>query len=359
MLRTLSSLLLSFVIVVNSVSFATARIFDSGVDEDNPAFKRLTLYEQTIVRAVGDVTPSVVSIVVKTQVADPRIPIIIREDTATGSGFVIPGNIIVTNKHVVQLDPENVQVVYNGKEYKAEVIALAPHTDLAFLSINNGVLTPVRLAETDDVFIGQTVIAIGNPVGLPNSVTTGVLSAVDRKIRAQDLDNKSVTELNGVYQTDAAINPGNSGGPLVNSLGEVIGVNTAMGQNTENIGFAIRIKEVRDALKSFNRSGKIEQTFLGVAFTEVDASVKTSLSLRFPYGAYINTVIEGSAADNAGIQVGDVILRVNRDNLRTNSLDAAISEFSPGAKATLWLWRPSNTSRLGTTKRVTVIFGSR
>jgi serine protease Do len=348
---------LTSALLLSTLPSAFARIYNPSSDSTHRVFLGLTQYEQTIIRTVGNAAPSVVSVFVRTSTVDPLLPIIIRQDTATGTGFIVTGDIIITNKHVVQLDPDNVFVVYEGEEYRAEVLALDPKNDIAFLRIPKTNLPALRLAPHDDVFIGQTVIAIGNPLGLDNSVTTGVLSAVGRTIRASNGNGGSFTELNNILQTDAAINPGNSGGPLLSTLGEVIGVNTAMGQNAENIGFAIRIKDVREALKTFVDSGSILRPYLGVHFVSINSQIQKEQDLRFSYGALVRVIVPKSPAEKAGLRVGDVIYRVDRTRVKGAALDRILDKYKVGDRVVLWIWRSSD-SPTGTTKRIPIILES-
>lgn len=341
---------------MGQVSPAFARVFDPVKDDKNSVFTSLTQHEQAIVRTVGMVSPSVVSVFVRTSSNVSATST--RQDTSAASGFIVAGDIVVTNKHVVQVDPSKIFVLYAGKEYKATVLATDPVHDIALLTFGASGLPKVGLAVSDDVFIGQTVVAIGNPLGLANTVTVGVLSAVDRTIRARN--GSGFEELTGIYQTDAAINPGNSGGPLLNTRGEVIGVNTAMGQGAENIGFAIPIRVVRKALSSFTTTGEISQPFFGVQFEMVTPELQAFEGLRYPYGALLRDIVVDSPAAKAGLRVGDLVLKVGSETLRSISLDQVIQKYDKGVIVMVLFWRPDTAdSSRGSLQRVRVRLGAR
>lgn len=247
-----------------------------------------------------------------------------REDNEPqniGSGFVVTREgLIVTNKHVVSSTTYEYQVLTsNGKKYQVKQIYRDPVNDIAILKIdpneNRGsALKPVSLGDSDKIKVGQLAIAIGTALGeFNNTVTTGVVSGVGRGILAGDQLEQSIEELSDVIQTDAAINPGNSGGPLLNSSGQVIGVNTAVSQNGQNIGFALPINKIKDSIDNFNKTGKFDRAYLGVGYKLI--SQELAIANNLPAGAYIQTVVGGSAADKAGIKVGDVITKVDGKRL--------------------------------------------
>ena len=231
-----------------------------------------------------------------------------------GSGFVISKNgIVVTNKHVVSDSQAKYTVITTDeKKYAVEKIFRDPLNDIAILKISNAnsSLIPVSLGDSGKLQVGQLVIAIGTALGeFNNTVTTGVISGLGRGISAESSFAGSIEELDNVIQTDAAINPGNSGGPLLNSSGQVIGVNTAVSRSGQNIGFALPINSIKDSLKNFNETGQFNRPYLGVAYQMITREMAIRNDLV--EGAYIQSVVEESAAEEAGIEAGDIITKID------------------------------------------------
>ncbi len=268
------------------------------------------------------------------------------ESQNIGSGFVVSNDgFIVTNKHVISQQGTTYTVVtQDDKRFTVERIYRDPQNDIAIIKVNpnqNGAsLKPLPLGDSSKLQVGQLVIAIGTPLGeFNNSVTTGVVSGLGRGIVAGSVFEGFAEELDDVIQTDAAINPGNSGGPLLNSGGQVIGVNTAVSQSGQNIGFALPINAVKDSLKNFNETGQFNRAYLGVSYQMINRDV--AIRNELAEGAYIRNVIEGSAADKAGIQPGDVITKIDGTDLRSgkNELTDIISKKKVGDSLTLSVWR--------------------
>ncbi|MFA6007434.1 MAG: trypsin-like peptidase domain-containing protein [Candidatus Shapirobacteria bacterium] len=259
-----------------------------------------------------------------------------------GTGFVITSDgLIVTNKHVVA----DLSAEYNvliGKDERVEVqnIYRDPIYDLAILKVNKVNLIPVDLGDSDQLKVGQTVIAIGTALGeFRSTVTKGVISGLGRGITAGS-NLTGLEKLDDVIQTDAAINPGNSGGPLFNSAGQVIGVNVAVSQSAQSIGFALPINMVKESIDNFRATGQFDRPYLGVGY----AMVKTS-SDGIPMGAYVQEVATGSPAEKAGVGVGDVITQVDGNNLaddKNTTLATYINKKKIGDKVTLKIWRNKN-----------------
>lgn len=252
-----------------------------------------------------------------------RVPGRSREvDQNIGSGFIVDkSGLIITNRHVVDREDAKYKVRLNdGTEYEVEKIYRDTLNDIAILKISpKGYLTPLKFADSDNLRLGQTTIAIGTPLGeFENSVTTGIISGLGRGITAGSPFEGFVEKLDNVIQTDAAISPGNSGGPLLNSLGQVIGVNTAVSQEGSNIGFAIPINIVNTMLENFeNRGSTFERPYLGVMYQMIDR--RTAIINDLVEGAYITQVVENSPAESAGLQEDDVITKIN--GVRISSSD--------------------------------------
>jgi serine protease Do len=273
-----------------------------------------------------------------------------------GSGFIVSNNgMIVTNKHVVSDTSMTYQVITSdGKKYSVKNIYRDPLNDVALLKIdpsqNSGEkLQPLTLGDSSHLQVGQYVVAIGTALGeLRNTVTTGVISGLGRGITAGSPYEGSVEQLNDVIQTDAAINPGNSGGPLFNSAGQVIGVNTAVSQNGQNIGFAIPINVIKDSLQNFQQNGEIKRPFLGVSYTMLSKSLAVLNNL--PQGAYVQDIEQGSPADNAGIQQGDVITKIDGQQIDdNNSLSTVVAKDKVGQTITVTIYRDNNTQDIKVT----------
>lgn len=221
--------------------------------------------------------------------------------TSVGSGFVIhSAGYIVTNAHVVARTAERKVIFPDKREFDAQVIAIDPVRDLAVLKIDaDRPLQPLRLGRSSDLMIGETVIAIGNPLGYQHTVTSGVVSAVDRTIELQN-----DVSIKGLVQTDASINPGNSGGPLLNVLGELIGVNTAIRGDAQNIGFAIPVDQLRETLPNLL---DVQRRY----------RIVTGLTVAHDGQAKITAIDPGSPAANAGLEVGDAITLIDNQPIHS------------------------------------------
>jgi S1-C subfamily serine protease len=263
-------------------------------------------YSRTIVSAADRVGPAVVNIDIKQRLDSRRGP---REVGGSGSGFVIaPDGFILTNSHVVH-DANQIAVsLPDGGEYPAQLVGDDPDTDLAVIRIDAPHLAHVRLADSESLRVGQVVIAIGNPLGFQASVTAGVISALGRSMHAQ-----SGRLIDNIIQTDAALNPGNSGGPLVNSAGEVIGVNTAMIRPAQGICFAIASNTAKFVAGWLIRDGKIRRSYIGVAGQNVPLHRRIVRFYNLPLetGVLVVSVEKDSPAQRAGLREGDLIIAFN------------------------------------------------
>ena len=268
------------------------------------------------------------------------------EDQDIGTGFVVVENsLVVTNKHVVSnLDAEYKVITKDDKEYEVKEISRDPSNDIAILKIDAQGLKPMELGDSDNLKVGQFVIAIGTALGeFRHTVTTGVVSGLGRGITAGSAYGGYVERLDYVIQTDAAINPGNSGGPLVNSAGQVIGINVAVVAGAENVGFAIPIQLVKDGLKQFQETGKfVSKPFLGVKYQMV--SQRTAVMNEIPQGAFIFEIVENSPAAKAGVEIDDIITKMDGELLKEdNPLSEVISSKKPGDRLELEIWRNGET----------------
>ena len=239
-----------------------------------------------------------------------------------GSGFIISKDgYIVTNNHVVDKADDIKVKLFNGKEYEAKVIGKDPKTDLALIKINASDLPTVVLGDSDKLRVGDWVVAIGNPFGLEETLTVGVVSAKGRVIGAGPYDD--------FIQTDASINPGNSGGPLFDINGNVVGINTAIVAQGQGIGFAIPINLAKEMLPQLKDKGKVNRTWLGVAVQDLTEDLAKSFNLKSKSGALVANVEKDAPAEKAGIKRGDVIVKFNGyeiENSHELSKRAASSE---------------------------------
>jgi serine protease Do len=268
---------------------------------------------------------------------DQRPPKAQRPRFAYGSGFIVSQDgYILTNNHVVERADAVTITLSDGKEYPAKVVGTDPSTDIAVLHIDATGLPALILADSSTVEVGEWVLAVGNPFGLQETVTSGIISAKGRS----DLD---IVRVEQFFQTDAAINMGNSGGPLVNLHGDVIGMNTAIASNNGGhmgIGFAIPSNLLSDVMQALIKNGRVTRGYLGVALQRVDADIATAVGLDKPQGALVAEVLPGSPAEKAGLQSGDVVLELNNKPVEgLGALRGAVGLMKPGDQAVLKIRR--------------------
>jgi serine protease Do len=251
-----------------------------------------------------------------------------------GSGFLIDSDgHILTNNHVVERADRITVKLSNGASLRAHVVGRDPDTDIALIKVDGaGRLPAAPLGDSDLLRVGEWVCAIGNPLAYEHTVTVGVVSYIGRKLFDRSLDN--------FIQTDAAINFGNSGGPLINSNGEVVGINTAISQRASNIGFAIPINQATGILPQLKKIGRVSRGYIGVALTDVTPDLQRSLRLDRAQGALVQDITDGSPGDRAGLRAYDLIVSVDGKAVETNDeLIREIASRSPGSVARLDILR--------------------
>lgn len=276
-----------------------------------------------------------------------------EQDIATGFIISVDG-LIVTNKHVVSEAGVQYKVITkDDKEFVVEKIYRDPANDLSILKVSPTAasgLKPVELGDSSNLKVGQFVIAIGTALGeFRHTVTTGVISGLGRGITAGTPFEGFVERLDNVIQTDAAINPGNSGGPLLNSAGQVIGVNVAVAAGAENVGFAIPINIVKDSIQNFEQTGRFSRPFLGVRYQMI--SGEAAILNEVPQGAYVVEVVEGSPADQAGIKENDILTKLDGEAIKeeTGGLASLINKRKVGDSVRIELWRDGQTPTVSAT----------
>ncbi|MFZ6036385.1 MAG: S1C family serine protease [Patescibacteria group bacterium] len=348
-----------------AADWVDSRIFGSlsGAPSANTAARttlQVTTEESATIETVQKVSPAVVSIVITQDLGSysatapfdlfgfsiPSQESQGEQEVGAGTGFIVSSDgMILTNKHVVSDVTASYTVVMNdGKKYDAQILDTDPLNDLALIKIDAEQLLTVSLGDSDSLSIGQTVIAIGNTLGeYSNTVTRGVISGLARTVTAGTRTGQSET-LENIIQTDAAINFGNSGGPLVNLNGEVIGVNTAISQQGQLVGFAIPINQAKQVIESVQEYGYIVRPYLGVRYMVINKDIAEQNDLSVDYGALVVrgsqpadlAIIPGSPADKAGIQENDIILSINDQVIdEDHSLAHELQKYKPGDTITL------------------------
>lgn len=298
--------------------------------------------ENAVIGVVEKTSPSVVAIGATRRVFNPFDPFSIpkNQDSTIGTGFIVSDKgIVVTNKHVVS-DPNThyTVVTIDGKKFEVRKIYRDPVLDLAIVQVDEGGLKALDFGDSSKLKVGQMVIAIGNALGrFNNTVTTGVVSGLGRKVIAGDPFSGAAEALDDLIQTDAAINPGNSGGPLLNSAGQVVGVNVATTDGAQNIGFAIPINSVKKIVDEFVAKGTVSRPYLGIRYRFISKDV--AILNEVPQGAYIQEIIEGSPAEKVGIREGDIVIKIDGKAVSGESIVSdSIASKDIGDKITLNLW---------------------
>ncbi len=269
--------------------------------------------------------------------------------SSSGSGVIISEDgYIVTNFHVVK-DANTIEVILNNNKhsYSAKIIGTDPSTDLALLKIEAKNLPHITLGNSDNVQIGEWVLAVGNPFNLTSTVTAGIVSAKGRNINIVN----NTFPIESFIQTDAAINPGNSGGALVDLEGKLVGINTAIASNTgsyNGYGFAIPVNIVAKIIKDLIEYKEVQRGFTGMDVKDIDAGLAEKLNINNNLGVYIQSILTDGPADNAGLKVGDVIIKINRKDIDSKSIfDEQLAYNRPGDKVTISILR--NTKEIDIT----------
>ena len=324
------------------------------------------LRESAVVKAIRKVSPAVVNISSEFEVRkranpfygfgmDPNFESFFRDffdpgfeqkykRTSLGSGVIIDGKrgFILTNKHVIVKSSTITVALKDGREFKAQIIGADPDSDLAVLRISpRDDLPAIEMGDSNNLMIGETVIAIGNPFGFSNTVTTGVISATNRSIKADD------AFYHDFIQTDASINPGNSGGPLLNIYGELVGINTAIYAKAQGIGFAIPINKARRIVTDLIKYGEVIPAWIGVTVQELDEELAQYLKAATVKGVLVKKTEASGPAFKAGIHVGDIIRSIgSRKILSQSDFNTAMSNISAGEAIHISLWRDGKTKEV-------------
>jgi Do/DeqQ family serine protease len=315
--------------------------------------------ETAVVKAVREVSPAVVNISSAVQMRkrtspfsgfgfnpffeeffkdffDPRFERR-RKYTSLGSGVIIDGKkgLILTNAHVIQKTGTIKVVLEDEREFEAQIVGADPDSDLAVLKIDSEQDLPaIKMGNSEDLMIGETVIAIGNPFGFSHTVTTGVISAIDRSIRAED------RVYHDFIQIDASINPGNSGGPLLNINGDLVGINTAIYAKAQGIGFAIPIGKARKIISDLIQYGEVIQAWIGITVQNIDEKLARYLKVPAKKGVIVTSVEPESPAQKAGVQESDIILSIDSKKIASvGDYQSVAKSLAAGNKLKAKFWR--------------------
>ena len=303
-----------------------------------------------VIEAANRVAPAVVTI--RTSGGG-----LLGAQSGTGSGVIYDANgWILTNRHVVEDAGSLVVALNDGRTFDGEVYGIDTLTDLAIVRVQGTDLPTAPIGRSSGLQPGQLAIAIGNPLGYENTITTGIVSGLGRQIQASDAQMSSAETLRNLIQTDAAINPGNSGGPLVNSVGQVIGINTAVSTTAQGLGFAIPIDVARPIMDQALAGEPLRRPWIGVWYMPITPALAEERSLPVDYGALIATgsgddpVIAGSPAEAAGLRAGDVIVGVDGETLSAETdLSMLLLPHAPGDTITLRVLRENSVREIAVT----------
>ena len=349
LIKILIFLLVFFILILSYIIYQNTQVNEEKLAEENVLMKKTsqTIEEvqeknETITEMISNLSNSVVGI---SKIENTGSGIFSWDNITNlglGTGVIVSENgYILTNAHVSGEKYSKCYVtLIDGKTYNGQVVWSNTDIDMSIVKINQKGLTTATLGDSDKVEVGETVYAIGNPIGyeFQRSVTSGIISAVNRTIKFEEDDKETYME--DLIQTDATINPGNSGGPLININGEVIGINGVKITSAEGISFAIPINSVKAVINSFKNSGRFEEASLGVFAFDKSVLGYIDDNLRFNEGIYIESVNKNSAAEAAGLKQGDIILSIDGNTLeRMCDLRCYIYTKKPGDKVTLKIQR--------------------
>ncbi len=349
---------------------------NSQIDNTTPISTKQTVVSnesQVISNIARTVGQSVVSVNVTSQSPSTGLSTIIGGSSTqmdAGTGIILSADgLIITNRHVIPTGTTSVSVTLSdGTQYNnVKVVGRTSSQDsldIAFLQIQNlngRKLVPVTLGDSSKMQVGDQVVAIGNALGqFQNTVTSGIISGYGRSVQATSSTGTQAENLSDLFQTDAAINEGNSGGPLVNLSGQVIGINTAIASGSQNIGFAIPINDVTGLIKGVEKTGQLQQPYIGVVYIPITSDIAQQYNLSVSSGAWIppagvvgqTPVISGGPADKAGIKSGDIITAVNGVSInQSTSLTSIIDQQTVGNTVNLTI------NRSGKTMNIKVVLG--
>jgi S1-C subfamily serine protease len=323
----------------------------TGTNSDANTVSDVTIDESSaVITAADTVAPAVVTIV-RTSGG------VFGSETGSGSGFIFDSDgFILTNRHVVDGADSLMVVLNDGRQFDGTVYGIDTLTDLAIVTVDATDLPTAPIGNSADLEPGQLAIAIGNPLGdFENTITTGVVSGLGRQIQASGSSQASGEQLNNLIQTDAAINPGNSGGPLVNSGGQVIGVNTAINPDAQGIGFSIPIDVAKPIMQQALAGNELVRPWIGVYYVPITPALAEQEDLPVDYGALISAqngsaIFPGSPAEAAGLQEGDIIVAIDGEQIAPGSdLSMLIVTHAPGDTVTLRVLRDNSTSEIDVT----------
>ena len=340
----------------NSVNANTSNTIETS-NSGTVNFVSLNNYSDTAIYAANKVLPSIVGITVEYTVKSNFIQGLSQQASAEGSGIIMSSDgYILTNNHIINSSDSSIYYevseaakvyvyLYNDTTpYEAKIIGTDEKTDLAVIKIDKDGLTPAELADSASVKIGEFAMAIGNPLGMQSSVTSGIISAVNRTVESSDGNTFTL------IQTDAAINAGNSGGALINSEGKVIGINTLKlsGTGIEGMGFAIPINDTLNIYNDLIKNGKVIRPYIGVSGIDLDK--RTAEYYNLPVGVYVKQIQSNSPASNSDIKTGDVITEIDGTEISSmNDLNKIKEQKNIGDKITLTVYRSGETKKVDIT----------
>lgn len=340
----------------NSVNANTSNTIETS-NSGTVDFVSLNNYSDTAIYAANKVLPSIVGITVEYTVKSNFIQGLSQQASAEGSGIIMSSDgYILTNNHIINSSDSSIYYevseaakvyvyLYNDTTpYEAKIIGTDEKTDLAVIKIDKDGLTPAELADSASVKIGEFAMAIGNPLGMQSSVTSGIISAVNRTVESSDGNTFTL------IQTDAAINAGNSGGALINSEGKVIGINTLKlsGTGIEGMGFSIPINDTLNIYNDLIKNGKVIRPYIGVSGIDLDK--RTAEYYNLPVGVYVKQIQSNSPASNSDIKTGDVITEIDGTEISSmNDLNKIKEQKNIGDKITLTVYRSGETKKVDIT----------